>query len=75
MLHAMSDAVKEHGADVALGFDGDGDRCGVVDNHGEEIFADKIGVMLAPRPCKVHGPRSFRRRREVHRPVSTPNRS
>ncbi len=47
MLHAMADAVKEHGADVALGFDGDGDRCGVVDNHGEEIFADKIGVMLA----------------------------
>ncbi|PZR91659.1 MAG: phosphomannomutase/phosphoglucomutase [Stutzerimonas stutzeri] len=47
MLHAMADAVREHGADVALGFDGDGDRCGVVDNHGEEIFADKIGVMLA----------------------------
>jgi phosphomannomutase / phosphoglucomutase len=32
---------------VALGFDGDGDRCGVVDNEGEEIFADKVGVMLA----------------------------
>ncbi len=47
MLHAMHIAVKEHGADVALGFDGDGDRCGVVDNEGEEIFADKIGVMLA----------------------------
>ena len=47
MLHAMADAVKELGADVALGFDGDGDRCGVVDNTGEEIFADKIGLMLA----------------------------
>ncbi len=47
MLHAMRDAVKEHGADVAFGFDGDGDRCGVVDDEGEEIFADKIGVMLA----------------------------
>ncbi|PHS25037.1 MAG: phosphomannomutase/phosphoglucomutase [Robiginitomaculum sp.] len=47
MLHAMSDAVREHGADLALGFDGDGDRCGVVDNTGEEIFADKVGVMLA----------------------------
>jgi phosphomannomutase/phosphoglucomutase len=34
-------------ADLALGFDGDGDRCGVVDNEGEEIFADKVGVMLA----------------------------
>lgn len=47
MLHAMADKVRESGADVALGFDGDGDRCGVVDNRGNEIFADKIGVMLA----------------------------
>ncbi|MEO1015834.1 MAG: phosphomannomutase/phosphoglucomutase [Pseudomonadota bacterium] len=47
MLHAMAAAVKAHGADVALGFDGDGDRCGVVDDTGEEIFADKIGLMLA----------------------------
>src|SRR5215213_6897459 len=47
MLHAMRDAVLQHKADVALGFDGDGDRCGVVDNTGEEIFADKVGVMLA----------------------------
>src|SRR5947208_8527170 len=47
MLHAMRDAVLEHRADVGLGFDGDGDRCGVVDNTGEEIFADKVGVMLA----------------------------
>src|SRR5262244_1857401 len=47
MLHAMRDAVLEHKADVGLGFDGDGDRCGVVDNEGDEIFADKVGVMLA----------------------------
>src|SRR3990167_7148044 len=32
MLHAMQHAVREHGADLALGFDGDGDRCGVVDD-------------------------------------------
>ena len=47
MLHAIRDAVLEHGADAGLGFDGDGDRCGVVDNQGREIFADKVGVMLA----------------------------
>ncbi|MDO8378218.1 phosphomannomutase/phosphoglucomutase [Phenylobacterium sp.] len=47
MLQEMAKAVREHGADLALGFDGDGDRCGVVDDTGEEIFADKIGLMLA----------------------------
>lgn len=47
MLHALAHAVREHGADVGLAFDGDGDRCGVVDNEGEEIFADKVGLMLA----------------------------
>ena len=47
MLHAMSAKVKETGADIGLAFDGDGDRCGVVDNTGEEIFADKVGLMLA----------------------------
>jgi len=54
MLHAMVDAVKEHGADIALGFDGDGDRCGVVDNEGNEIFADVIGVMIARDLSALH---------------------
>jgi phosphomannomutase/phosphoglucomutase len=47
MLHAISEAVTAHEADAGFGFDGDGDRCGVVDNEGHEIFADKVGVMLA----------------------------
>ncbi|WP_026608539.1 phosphomannomutase/phosphoglucomutase [Methylocapsa acidiphila] len=59
MLHAMADKVRETGADVGLGFDGDGDRCGVVDNRGEEIFADKIGVMLARDLAKLHPGATF----------------
>jgi phosphomannomutase/phosphoglucomutase len=47
MLHLMGERVRAEGADLALGFDGDGDRCGVVDDEGEEIFADKIGLMLS----------------------------
>ena len=35
MLHDMAATVKASGADLALGFDGDGDRCGVVDDEGE----------------------------------------
>jgi len=59
MLHAMRDAVINSGADVAFGFDGDGDRCGVVDNEGDEIFADKIGVMLARDISALHPGATF----------------
>jgi phosphomannomutase/phosphoglucomutase len=59
MLHAMAEKVRETGADVGLGFDGDGDRCGVVDNNGAEIFADKIGVMLARDLSKLHPGATF----------------
>jgi len=59
MLHAIAEKVRETGADVGLGFDGDGDRCGVVDNEGEEIFADKIGVMLARDLSKLHPNATF----------------
>ena len=54
MLHAMAEAVVKHKADVGLGFDGDGDRAGVVDNEGHEIFADKVGVMLARDISSLH---------------------
>lgn len=54
MLHSMAELVRETGAEVALGFDGDGDRCGVVDDSGEEIFADKIGLLLARDISSTH---------------------
>ncbi|UDL94901.1 phosphomannomutase/phosphoglucomutase [Lichenihabitans sp. PAMC28606] len=59
MLEAMAEKVRETGADVGLGFDGDGDRCGVVDNEGHEIFADKIGVMLARDLSVLHPGATF----------------
>lgn len=59
MLHDMADAVKASGADLALGFDGDGDRCGVVDNEGEEIFADKVGVIMARDLIKLYPGATF----------------
>ncbi len=54
MLHAISHRVKETGADIGFGFDGDGDRCGVIDNTGDEIFADKMGVICARDLAKIH---------------------
>ena len=59
MLHAIRDAVLANKADVGLGFDGDGDRCGVVDNTGDEIFADKVGVMLARDMSTLHPGSTF----------------
>ncbi len=47
MLHAISKSVKKNKADVGFGFDGDGDRVGVVDELGNEIFSDKIGLLIA----------------------------
>jgi len=47
MLHAISKSVKESKADVGFGFDGDGDRVGVIDNNGNEIFSDKVGLLIA----------------------------
>ncbi len=54
MLHALRDKVLAEGADIGLAFDGDGDRCGVVDNEGVEIFADKMGVLLARDLAYLH---------------------
>ena len=47
MLYEISKAVKENNADIGFGFDGDGDRVGVIDNNGKEIFSDKIGLLIA----------------------------
>ncbi|GIT90481.1 phosphoglucomutase [Jannaschia pagri] len=59
MLHDMADSVRASGADLALGFDGDGDRCGVVDDQGEEIFADIMGVILARDLSALHPGATF----------------
>ena len=47
MLHEIAKAVKKNNADVGFGFDGDGDRVGVIDDKGNEIFSDKIGLLIA----------------------------
>ena len=54
MLHAIAKAVRENNADVGFGFDGDGDRCGVIDDKGNEIFSDKIGLLIARNLASKH---------------------
>ena len=54
MLNAISRAVKDNSADIGFGFDGDGDRVGVIDNKGNEIFSDKIGLIIARNLSSKH---------------------
>tara|TARA_A100001011_G_scaffold368453_1_gene422777 strand:- start:5966 stop:7408 length:1443 start_codon:yes stop_codon:yes gene_type:complete len=59
MLNAISQCVKENNADIGFGFDGDGDRVGVVDDKGKEIFADKIGLLIARNLSNKHEKSKF----------------
>jgi phosphomannomutase / phosphoglucomutase len=59
MLHAISKAVKENKADIGFGFDGDGDRVGVIDDKGNEIFSDKIGLLIAQNLSTNHNGSKF----------------
>ena len=54
MLHAIAKAVKDNSADIGFGFDGDGDRVGVIDEKGNEIFSDKIGLLIARNLSNTH---------------------
>ena len=42
-------AVRDHGADIGLAFDGDADRCFVVDERGEPVSASAITALVAMR--------------------------
>ncbi len=39
--------VVEVGADFGIGFDGDADRCGLIDDHGHHVSADRLIALLA----------------------------
>ncbi len=54
MLHSIAEAVRNNNADIGFGFDGDGDRCGVIDEQGKEIFSDKIGLLIARNLSNKH---------------------
>ena len=59
MLKEISKTVRDNNADIGFGFDGDGDRVGVVDNEGKEIFSDKIGLIIARSLAPNHKNKKF----------------
>lgn len=44
---ALRAKVVESGADIGIGYDGDSDRLGVIDNLGRPIFADRLIAIMA----------------------------
>ena len=48
-MQTVQAAVKEHGADLGVCFDGDADRCMFTDEHAELVQADLLGALMAER--------------------------
>ncbi|MEV5485407.1 MULTISPECIES: phosphomannomutase/phosphoglucomutase [Streptomyces] len=46
--------VRETGADLGLAFDGDADRCFVVDEHGDPVSPSAITALVAARELAKH---------------------
>ncbi|GAB2872557.1 phosphomannomutase/phosphoglucomutase [Streptomyces deserti] len=49
--------VREEGADLGIAFDGDADRCFVVDEHGDPVSPSVITALVASRELARHGGR------------------
>jgi len=45
-LHDLQNAVRQHGAELGIAFDGDGDRIGAVDERGEAVFGDQLLILF-----------------------------
>ena len=48
-LRDLQAAVVEHGADIGLAFDGDADRCFVIDERGEPVSPSAVTALVATR--------------------------
>lgn len=53
-LHELIKLVRKNGADLGIGFDGDGDRLGVVDDQGRVVWGDRFMIMYWREILKKH---------------------
>jgi phosphomannomutase len=53
-LEQLKAAVAEHGADLGVAFDGDGDRVGVIDGQGRVLWGDQLLSILAAEVLPRH---------------------
>ncbi|MEV0639974.1 phosphomannomutase/phosphoglucomutase [Streptomyces sp. NPDC050619] len=47
--------VREEGADLGIAFDGDADRCFVIDEHGDPVSPSAVTALVAARELARHG--------------------
>jgi phosphomannomutase len=53
-LRDLQAAVVEHGADIGIAFDGDADRCWIIDERGESVAPSTITALVAVRELEKH---------------------
>jgi phosphomannomutase / phosphoglucomutase len=53
-MQELAATVREQGADLGMGFDGDGDRLGIVDEHGRIIWGDMLLLLLSRHLLRAH---------------------
>lgn len=58
-LEALRETVLANKADVGIGFDGDGDRIGVIDEQGNVIWGDYLMIIFAREILKEHAGAAF----------------
>jgi len=66
-LTALRKTVLETKADLGIGYDGDGDRIGVIDNEGNIIWGDYLMIILARDMLKEHKGGDLRFRGQMFR--------
>jgi phosphomannomutase len=53
-LRDLQAAVVEHGADIGIAFDGDADRCWIIDERGKSVAPSTITALVAVRELAKH---------------------
>lgn len=51
-LGPLAEKILAEGADMGVGYDGDGDRCAFVDDKGRVLQAEKAGILIAREVLK-----------------------
>jgi phosphomannomutase/phosphoglucomutase len=46
-IQTLRETVLKEGADLGIGYDGDADRVGIIDNRGRVVFADRLLAIIA----------------------------